>query len=188
MPPPIPNSYILPNPRFTAGEYPGAPYTKSDAQLRARLDLFLSAGICAFIDLTSTTDPLKPYEPTLRSIAQERSIEVSHERLTIPDMGVSDAAHMRRVLDTIDAHLADGRHVYVHCWGGVGRTGTVVGCWLVRHGMTGDEAIDQVQTLFNTMSPKKLADHPEGSPQTEPQRAMVRNWREPGHSPKTESA
>ena len=28
MPPPIPNSYILPNPRFTAGEYPGAPYTK----------------------------------------------------------------------------------------------------------------------------------------------------------------
>ena len=23
--------------------------------------------------------------------------------------------------------------VYVHCWGGVGRTGTVVGCWLVRH-------------------------------------------------------
>ena len=31
--------------------------------------------------------------------------------------------------------------VYVHCWGGIGRTGTVVGCWLVRHGMTGDEAL-----------------------------------------------
>ena len=31
--------------------------------------------------------------------------------------------------------------MYLHCWGGVGRTGTVVGCWLVRHGRTGDEAL-----------------------------------------------
>ena len=32
------------------------------------------------------------------------------------------------------AFSPDGRKVYVHCWGGVGRTGTVVGCYLVRQG------------------------------------------------------
>ena len=37
-------------------------------------------------------------------------------------------------LDAIDAELAAGGLVYVHCWAGCGRTGVVVGCWLVRHG------------------------------------------------------
>ena len=34
---------------------------------------------------------------------------------------------------TFDRQLAAGLGVYVHCWAGVGRTGTVVGCWLIRH-------------------------------------------------------
>ena len=41
---------------------------------------------------------------------------------------------MTAILDAIDASLAAGSPVYVHCWGGVGRTGTVIGCWLLRHG------------------------------------------------------
>ena len=114
-------------------------------------------------------------------------MEVFHERLASPDMGVCDAAHMSRVLDTIDAHLANGRRAYLHCWGGVGRTGTVVGCWFVRHGMTGDDALGRVQALFNTMSAQKVADHPEGSPQTARQRAMVREWHELGYTQQTES-
>ena len=73
---PVPNSYVLPNPLFVAGEYPGACYTRSNAKLRARLETFLAAGIRAFIDLTATTDPLDPYEPELRSIAHARSMEV----------------------------------------------------------------------------------------------------------------
>lgn len=39
---------------------------------------------------------------------------------------------MRAILDAIDR--AAGSIVYVHCWGGHGRTGTVAGCYLVRHG------------------------------------------------------
>jgi len=35
---------------------------------------------------------------------------------------------MHEILDTIDAALSAKRIVYVHCWGGVGRTGTVIGC------------------------------------------------------------
>jgi protein-tyrosine phosphatase len=92
-------------------------------------------------------------------------------------MSVCEAPHMRRVLDAIDDDIASGRTVYVHCWGGVGRTGMTVGCWLVRHGMTGDEALAQVGRLFQTMSADKLRKHARwGSPQTEAQRDFVRAW------------
>jgi protein-tyrosine phosphatase len=84
---------------------------------------------------------------------------------------------MRAILSYIEAELAAGRLVYVHCLGGVGRTGTVVGCLLVENGASGDEALAMVSTLFETMSPEKVHRHRhDGSPQTEQQRQFVRAW------------
>ena len=31
---------------------------------------------------------------------------------------------MQEILDAVDRALAAGRNVYLHCWGGIGRTGT----------------------------------------------------------------
>ena len=40
---------------------------------------------------------------------------------------------MHRLIDRIDElNNADG-YTFIHCWGGVGRTGTVVACYLARH-------------------------------------------------------
>ena len=75
---------------------------------------------------------------------------------------------MLDTLDAIDEAIESGETVYVHCFGGIGRTGTVVGCYLVRHGMTGVEALDQIAQLRQGT--------PEGwqvSPETEEQREMV---------------
>ena len=80
------------------------------------------------------------------------------------------------ILDAIDKALEDGKNVYVHCWGGIGRTGTVVGCWLVRHGMTADEAPAQIVERWQRM--EKAYRHPRW-PQTPHQRSYVRNWTEP---------
>jgi protein-tyrosine phosphatase len=81
---------------------------------------------------------------------------------------------MRRPLDLIDRER--GRHglTYVHCWGGAGRTGTVVGCWLVRRGFGGDAALARIGAL-RADSPALWLD----SPQTDEQRTMVRTWAEP---------
>ena len=175
MQPPIPNSYWLPGNKVVAGEYPGA---WSPADARDRLRRLLDAGVRAFVNLTDPEDGLTPYEPALREEAEARGVAVTYHALPITDMGIPSRERMAEILDTIDAEVAEGRVVYVHCWGGVGRTGTVVGCHLVRGGCAGGEALRQVAALFATMSAEKVAWHTTGSPQTDAQRAFVRAWRE----------
>ena len=75
----------------------------------------------------------------------------------------------------IDRHIEEGRTVYVHCFGGVGRTGTIVGCWFVRHGRSGDEALERLAELWRDCP--KSSRHPR-SPQMPEQLDYVRNWRE----------
>ena len=173
---PIPDSYILPDHGLAAGEYP---FSFDRAKGLAKLATFLAAGIDCFIDLTTRDDPLDPYDRELAELAKARGVSARYVRLGITDMDVPSPEHMVRILDFIDAALAAGERPYVHCWGGVGRTGTVVGCFLVRHGLTGDQALAEVARLFGTMSPAKVAAHYGESPQTWEQCEFVRNWSEP---------
>eukprot|EP00957_Ditylum_brightwellii_P046034 3492745-Ditylum_brightwellii.AAC.1 len=56
---------------------------------------------------------------------------------------------MSCILDTIDEAIWEQNHtVYVHCREGIGRTGTAVGCFLVQWGNTGEEALEEVNHLF----------------------------------------
>ncbi len=146
-----------------AGPYPAA---RDDAAARAWLRALLAAGVTVFVDLTEEGErPL--YLDNLREEAIRRGVRVAHHRLAIPDFGVPDEAHMVAILDTIDAAIAAGQTVYVHCLGGVGRTGTAVGCYLARHGAGGEGALRRVAALLG-----------EGSPETEAQRRFVRRWAE----------
>jgi protein-tyrosine phosphatase len=168
-PAPIPNSYWLPGEQILAGEYPGAQDARASS---ARLELFLDAGITSFIDLTSPGE-LVPYEPLLRDLAARRGLDVHYQRLSIRDLGVPTREHMHRILDLIEAEQAAGRTVYVHCWGGVGRTGTVVGCHFVRCGLDGKAALAQLAELWRTV---EKCDWCPDSPESDEQRAFVLDW------------
>ena len=181
---PIENCYVVPDTRLIAGEYPGTLPGDVSTDLEEKLAQFLDAGVTVFLDLTDPADGLAPYETALRALAARRGIEVLYERLTIRDMDVCDKQHMNRILNAIDAYLSAGHTLYVHCWGGVGRTGTVIGCWLVRHGKSGRDALVEVGRLFATMSEAKRRWHPE-VPQTKAQRRMVEMWRESATGPVT---
>lgn len=175
--PPLPNSYVIPGTRLAAGEYPGSPPGTAAAARDAKLAALLDAGVTVFVDLTEPGDRLAPYAAALQALAARRRVTVTHERFPIVDRGVCAEPHMAAALDAVDAHLAAGRGVYVHGWGGVGRTGTVVGCWLVRHGRSPAAALAEVAERFATMSPAKVRRHAAwGSPQTEAQRRFVRQW------------
>lgn len=64
----------------------------------------------------------------------------------IADMWVpSDAAATRRLAGRILRALGSGRDVVVHCWGGLGRTGTIAAACLVARGTPPDRAIEIVR-------------------------------------------
>ena len=171
---PFTNSYGVPGAALYAGEYPGAPTANA---ARAKLTQLLDAGITAVIDLTTPADRLTPYADMLQVMAAERNVQVAHDSHPIPDNGVCSDEEMHALLNAIDHHLQHGAVVYVHCWGGVGRTGTVVGCWLIRRKHDTTTALRMVNELFSTMSPEKVQRHAAtGSPQTETQRLMVGYW------------
>jgi len=83
---------------------------------------------------------------------------------------------MATILGGSDAALDRRGTGYVHCWGGIGRTGTVVGCWLVRHGLTGKGALRQIAEWWQYVEKSRIH---RMSPQTQGQRDFVRDWVEP---------
>jgi predicted protein tyrosine phosphatase len=125
--PPPPDSYWVEPGRLLAGAHP-----------QGRRELFLDAGVTAFVDLTEE----------------------------IPDLGCPSRETMSCILDGIDELLAAGEVVYVHCLAGIGRTGAVVGCYLVRRGMSGEDAMATVTRLRGA------------PPETGEQLQLVLDWRD----------
>lgn len=163
IPRPDPNTYWVEPDRLLAGEYP---YSPDPASARGKLAAFLDAGITSFIDLTHSYE-LEPYEEHLPA-------GVAYRRMSVRDMSVPpDARYMADILDIIDVEIAAGKRVYVHCWGGVGRTGTVVPCWLQRHGRTADQALQEVAAHWATVAKRNRFRR---SPETDEQVAWVRRW------------
>ena len=168
---PIIESYWVEENRFLAGEHP-ASYDLETT--RRRMDAFLEAGIHTFIDLTQSHE-LIPYKAIMKEQARIYEVDAVYHRFGIRDHDVPSHETMVAILDTIDDALNAGRNVYVHCWGGVGRTGIVVGCHFTRHGNSNEQSIVQVNKLYKTRPNNPYFPH---SPESIEQIEFVLNWRE----------
>lgn len=166
---PIQESYWVEPGRLLAGEYPAHFDTE---KTRQRIDALLDAGFNTFIDLTRPNETVA-YARLLLDEAKLYEVDVKHHRFAIGDFGLPTPELMTKILNTIDAELAAGRKIYLHCWGGIGRTGTTVGCYLVRHGKSGEQALSQLAEWWRKV-PKSLL-HPV-SPETREQADFILNW------------
>jgi protein-tyrosine phosphatase len=141
--------------RLIAGRHPCAWGSENASAEVAEL---AAAGVTLFLDLTQSGE-LEPYashvEPPARYVNRP-----------IRDFSIPARDALVATLDEIDAEIDSGGLVYVHCWAGCGRTGVVVGTWLVRHGVAPNEALRRIADARGL-----------GCPQTLEQRVYVLDWR-----------
>jgi protein-tyrosine phosphatase len=166
---PFERSYWVVPGKLLAGEIPASAV---DAQTQAKLEGLLKVNTNVVVNLMEEGEsnhhnvPFADYAPYL----QERGVEVI--RFPIRDVSIPTVDTMTQILDTIDDRISQGKTVYVHCWGGIGRTGTTVGCYLIRHGLaTEDTVFDEINELKRNTS---IAG--KSSPETYQQREFVQNW------------
>jgi hypothetical protein len=174
-PRPFPNSYWA-TPLLVACEYP---WTPTRAHRSQKLDLLLRAGVRTFIDLTESGE-LSPYAPHLAAhVTRVGSIElgdVEYHSFPIPDRCLPRSeSYVRQILDVLEDNARRGRIAAVHCRGGIGRTGVVVGCWLVESGAVEDgaEALNFIAEEWKSV--EKYRRFPQ-SPETGRQCEFVRNF------------
>jgi protein tyrosine phosphatase len=165
-------------PGLLAGCYPCSTDSGESKRMAAGL---VGCGVSHFISLMEPEErdhkgnPFIPYRPFVMDAARVQEHDVMFSRHPIKDRSVPTIKEMQVILDDIDLAVAGGGTVYVHCWGGRGRTGTVVGCHLLRHRIaTRETVLAQLAelTAHNVMVFRKI-------PETAVQENFLRHW-EPG--------
>jgi protein-tyrosine phosphatase len=141
--------------RLIAGRHPCA---WGAAEAPAAVQELLAHGVTLFVDLTQEGE-LDAYDHLVPA-------NTRYVRLPIRDFSVPAEETLETTLDVIDGELGAGGLVYVHCWAGCGRTGVVVGSWLVRHGLDPRAALARIAKVRGL-----------GCPQTLEQRLLVLGWR-----------
>ena len=130
--------------RLLIGPYPGD-----------EIEAVLDAGVDVVVDLTE--------EGELPGYAVPPSVR--HVRHPIADFGCPTSDDLRETLDFVDAQLAQGNRVYLHCRGGIGRTGMVAACYLMRRGSSAEEALARLRAVGK-------------GPEADEQLRLVEGWRE----------
>lgn len=134
-PPQLPNAlapraFWVRAPVLLAGAYPGDRHSSVRAQKAAALR---HVGVTTVISLMEEDEldhsgrPFDPYAPALAAFG------MTVHRHAIRDVSTPSVELVTTILDDIDDSVRGGDVVYVHCWGGRGRTGVIIGCWMVRH-------------------------------------------------------
>lgn len=168
----IPQYYPVEDGKIYAGEYPGD--VDPDCA-EARLAHLVGAGIRTFVDLTAPADRMPAYDGLLVKLAEKNGVSLEHISIPIDDMGIPRSPEtMRSVMDAIRNSRETSGAIYVHCWAGIGRTGTAIGCWLRESGYDAQTALERVQDLYSRHMQKAIY-NPE-SPQTAGQKNYVRGW------------
>lgn len=95
---------------------------------------------CGVTTLITLTEQDLPQEPLLAH-------GLRNLHLPIYDREPPTVAQTQMLLARMSALLRKGEVLAVHCLAGLGRTGTILAAWLIREGLTAEEALRRVRSI-----------------------------------------
>ena len=198
LPPlPVPLEYRGPTPwsnwvikgRLLAGAFPASTDdTETDLILTKLLELGVDTFVCLQAEFSMATpeaiwrsgQALRPYvKDAQRLLVQARATNNSRitqtrldlVHLPIMDGGITSDIALSKLADDCCQRILNGERMYVHCWGGHGRTGTLIAVMLARlYCISTEEALLYTQLLHDVRKyPQNVR-----SPQTQVQVEQVK--------------
>lgn len=189
------SNYVIQG-RVLAGAYPAL---VNDDDTHHILRSILKTGVNTFVCLQAEFNPvvsdiawksgkaLRPYikdaQKIIMNAKQARESSQGNEdllniyqskldllHLPIVDGSISSDQAMSDLADDCCQRVLSGERLYIHCWGGHGRTGTLVAIMLARlYGLTGLEALHYTQKMHDV----RISHQNTASPQTQSQILQV---------------
>ena len=122
-----------------------------------------------FNDVVNIVENKDKFETFANSNVCEKTA-LSFVHFPIQDCGIADDGPVLQLSHELVQSIYEGNKLYIHCWGGHGRTGTVVCIMLcIIYGISAEEAMERCQKMHD------MREHfvDVGSPQTQVQRDQV---------------
>ena len=157
---PIEYSYQVSRNVF-AGEHPLFDIYKSS--IKGNIPALLKFGITVFLDLTQSYE-VPEYASFLPSDVQRISFPIRN--CDVPS-SVESVMDLFRRLEQL-MHEQPQAKLYIHCHGGVGRTGTIVACYYIyfEH-LSFEESLDKMRRQYAQSPRSKIMNAPETKRQIE---------------------
>ncbi|NUM34688.1 MAG: dual specificity protein phosphatase family protein [Candidatus Brocadiae bacterium] len=124
-------SFVVPK-RLAGMRYPG-----NDVVLMETLEFLREQGISAMVTLT--------HDVPDRLILEQYGMDWLH--IPIQDYCPPKIEDIIEFVEFVDKMNGQGKAVVVHCHAGIGRTGTMLACYLVRLGRSPEQAINEIRFL-----------------------------------------
>jgi atypical dual specificity phosphatase len=118
---------------FDDGNVAGCPYPRDERALAA----LAREGVSLLINLHE-----RSHDPWLLA-----RLKLAELHLPVVDFTAPTPDQLEQGVAAIDRAVAEGKKVMVHCAMGLGRTGTLLACYLVRGGLNPADAIAQVRRV-----------------------------------------
>ena len=73
--------------------------------------------------------------------------EMDYLHIAVKDFSAPSLTQIEIFVNYVDKMLSSGKSVVAHCHAGIGRTGTMLACYLAKEGMQPDDAIREIRHL-----------------------------------------